>query len=156
MILGNGAYHLLKSAFADFGRNKTRTLLTSLGITIGVLSVVMLIALGLGLKNYINQQFESLGVNLIMVMPGNAFTSGGGGMQNMGSSFMGITFDEQDYLALKRVSGLDYLTPLFYKSMLIETENESKNGTIEGSNEEMFEVMKLKMEIGEVFNKSDV
>ena len=49
----NEAKDLIKAAYSDFKRNKVRTALTSLGIMIGVLSVVMLIALGLGLKNYI-------------------------------------------------------------------------------------------------------
>ena len=158
MKLNNGTYHLIKSAFADFSRSKTRTLLTSLGITIGVLSVVMLIALGLGLKNYINQQFESLGANLIMVMAGNVFGSegGGGGFQNMGATLVGISFDEQDYLSLKKINGLDYLTPLFYKSLVIEAENERKIGYVEGGNEDMFKIMNTEMEIGETFTKADV
>lgn len=158
MKLNNGTWHLLKSAFADFSRNKTRTLLTSLGITIGVLSVVMLIALGLGLKNYINQQFESLGSNLVMVMAGNVFGSGssGGGLQNMGASMVGISFDEQDYLSLKKINSLDYLTPLFYKSMILEAGNERKMGYIEGGNEDMFKLMSTELEIGELFTKADV
>ena len=47
MITKSEIFHLLRSAVEDFRRNKVRTALTSLGITIGVLSVVMLIALGL-------------------------------------------------------------------------------------------------------------
>ena len=84
---------LFKSAFADFRRDKVRTGLTSLGITIGVLSVVLLIALGLGLKNYIQDQFESMGANLVMIMPGSGFSSG-----NMGPGMMTgtVKFDEKD------------------------------------------------------------
>ncbi len=81
---------ILKSAFFDFSRNKGRTFLTSLGILIGVLSVVLLMAAGLGLKKYINQQFESLGTNLIYIMPGDikgglAAASGIGGRLSFGS-----------------------------------------------------------------------
>ena len=71
--MGNGYVHLIKAALVDFRRNKVRTSLTALGITIGVLSVVMLIALGLGLKNYIAESFENLGANMIMIMPGTGF-----------------------------------------------------------------------------------
>ena len=53
MISKREFVNLVRSALADFARNKVRTFLTSLGITIGVLSVVMLIAMGLGLKNFI-------------------------------------------------------------------------------------------------------
>jgi len=49
MKIQNGWLHLVKTAFADFKRNKVRTALTSLGIMIGVLSVVLLIAFGLSI-----------------------------------------------------------------------------------------------------------
>ena len=75
---------LLKSAITDFGKNKGRTFLTSLGILIGVMSVVLLMAAGAGLKVYISQQFESLGTNLLYVMPGNIFGSGGSGFSSGG------------------------------------------------------------------------
>ena len=78
MIIRNGYTHLIKTALEDFRRNKIRTALTSLGIMIGVLSVVLLIALGLGLKNYIEGQFESMGANLILILPGSGFTGEGG------------------------------------------------------------------------------
>ena len=78
MKIQNGYVHLVKTAFSDFRRNKVRTILTSLGIMIGVYSVVLLIALGLGLKNYIEGQFNSMGANLIMILPGSGFTGEGG------------------------------------------------------------------------------
>ena len=48
---------LIKSAIVDFSRNKGRTFLTSLGILIGVMAVVLLTAFGLGLKKYIDKVF---------------------------------------------------------------------------------------------------
>src|SRR3990167_3039343 len=95
-----------KTAFSDFRRNKTRTFLASLGILIGVLSVVMLIALGLGLKNYIQGQFENLGTNLIMILPGSGFSQGfGAGLAG------GAEFDERDIESLSRSSELQYVVP---------------------------------------------
>ena len=41
-----------------------------LGIIIGVSSVILLVSIGTGLKNYIVEQFESLGANTIMIVPG--------------------------------------------------------------------------------------
>ena len=78
MEVRSPVFHLLSTAYTNFKRNKVRTFLTSLGIMIGVLSVVMLIALGLGLKNYIQDQFESLGTNLVAVFPGSTFSDEGG------------------------------------------------------------------------------
>ncbi|MEJ2347931.1 MAG: ABC transporter permease [Patescibacteria group bacterium] len=152
----NGYKHLLKAALADFKRNKMRTFLTSLGIMIGVLSVVMLIALGLGLRNYIQQQFESLGANLLIIMPGNSL-SGEGGLSSIGPGLIGgIQFDEKDVKNLQGIAGVDYVVPVFFKSSLIEAGSEEKIGYVEGSNEEMFEILNVKMTEGEVFTKSDV
>src|SRR4030043_1078517 len=113
MILKSGLRHLLVSALSDFKRNKVRTFLTSLGITIGVLSVVMLIALGIGLKNYLKEQFENLGSNMIMVMPGSGI-GGEGGLSagGFGGGFVGgIKFDEKDYVSLTRISEAKYVVP---------------------------------------------
>ena len=66
---------IIQTALKDLYRNKTRTFLTSLGILIGVASVVLLIAFGLGLKAYIKNQFDNLGTNLVYVLPGQLFGS---------------------------------------------------------------------------------
>lgn len=163
MKLKNGAYHLLISAMADFKRNKVRTALTSLGITIGVLSVVMLIALGLGLKNYISEQFEGLGANLIMVMAGSGFSGasddneeasgfGSGGPAGMFGST--IEFDEKDVSSLKRISEVKYVVPVYFKSLTIESGDESEYGYVMGVNDEFFDLMDSEMVGGEVFDRS--
>lgn len=147
-----GSYQLLSSAFADFRRDKVRTALTSLGITVGVLSVVMLIALGLGLKNYIQQQFEGLGANLIMVMPGSGITSNGpAGMVGGGAEF-----DEKDVTSLKKIDGIKYVVPVFFRSMSIATADTEKIGYVMGANEEMFDLMNVETVAGVLWTKTDV
>jgi putative ABC transport system permease protein len=51
---------------------KLRTSLTALGMVIGVASVVLLVSLGQGAKNYVLQEFEGLGSNLIIIQPGKS------------------------------------------------------------------------------------
>ena len=151
----NSIKDLLKSAFADFKRNKIRTFLTSLGILIGVFSVVMLIALGLGLKNYIYQQFESMGANLLAVMPGGGFGEGGTG--NFGASFIGgVEFDDKDVSSLKRISELEYVAPVFLQGTQVEALGQKEIGYIMGSNEELFELLSLDPLAGNLFTKGDV
>jgi putative ABC transport system permease protein len=146
--------HLIKAAIEDFGRNKVRTALTSLGIMIGVLSVVLLIALGLGLKNFIEGQFESMGANLIVVMPGSGF---GGGGASFGPGFVGgAEFDERDVATINRVSNLKYVVPTFFKSIRAEAGGEEKMGYVMGVSEEYFDLMNSKIIEGEKFTKSDV
>lgn len=144
----------VKSAYADFKRNKTRTVLASLGILIGVFSVVMLIALGLGLKNYISNQFEGLGTNLIIVFPGSGV---GQGAQNFGAGFAGgAEFDEQDLRSLARVAAAEYTVPMFLKSGLIETRENEEFGYVLGTNEELFAMMVMEPYAGEFIDKTDV
>jgi putative ABC transport system permease protein len=149
---------LVKSAIIDFKRSKIRTFLTSLGITIGVLSVVMLLALGIGLKNYLKEQFENLGSNMIMIMPGSGFSSGGGlGAGGFGGGFIGgIKFDEKDYLSLTRISEAKYVVPYFMTSTTVEAETEKRYGYLIGTNDVNFEAMNLEILDGELFTKADI
>ena len=158
MKIQNGYIHLIKSAIEDFRRNKVRTLLTSLGITIGVLSVILLIALGIGLKNYIKEQFESLGANLIIVFPGNV-SSGedGGGLTNFGSGFAGgAEFDEKDLESLSRIQEAEFIVPQFIKSSMIESGGKKRLGYLIGTNEQSFKILNLEILEGVFFTKSDV
>jgi putative ABC transport system permease protein len=147
----NYYYFLLKNAIEDFKRNKTRTFLTSLGLLIGVLSVVMLISLGLGLKNYIKGQFESLGTNLIMILPGSGFGGGGFGAGIIG----GAEFDEKDVRSLERIAALEHVVPVFMKTGEIQSDDESEFGYIYGTSDEMFELMKYEVLEGRLFTKAD-
>ncbi len=64
---------LVKNAFSDLLKNKVRAFLTALGIIIGVSSVILLLAFGVGLKKYIKQQFDSLGTNLVLYSSWSSF-----------------------------------------------------------------------------------
>lgn len=148
--------HLAKAAIEDFRRSKVRTALTSLGIMIGVLSVVLLISLGLGLKNYIQDQFSSMGANLVLVLPGSGFGTGGGGSLGGQGLIGGIHFDERDVASLKRVPELKYVMPVFMKATNVEANGKKNFGEILAINEEGFKLMNLEPEAGQVFGKSDV
>ncbi len=156
MKIQNGYIHLAKVALEDFKRNKVRTALTSLGIMIGVLSVVLLIALGLGLKNYIEGQFENMGANLIMILPGSGFTGEGGASFGGQGTVGGVSFDERDVSLLQRVSEIDYVVPVFMKGVAVEAGGEKKVASVMGMNEDGFKLMNIEAANGELFNKSDV
>jgi len=145
-------YQLLSSAFADFKRDKVRTVLTSLGIMIGVLSVVLLIALGLGLKNYIRDQFESLGANLVMILPGAGFSGGG----NPASLTGGAEFDEKDVSSIKKLPNIKYVVPIYIHSSTVSSANKEKKVNVMGANEDMFSLLNLKIHVGELWKKTDV
>lgn len=156
MVIRSGLYHQLSTAYTNFKRNKIRTILTSLGIMIGVLSVVMLIALGLGLRNYIEDQFESMGTNLIAVFPGSSFASGGGIESVTTAFFGGVEFDEKDMENLEDIRLLEYVAPVYYRTTPVYFEKEEELGYILGTNEQIFSVLNTELEAGHLWSRSDV
>lgn len=93
---------LLKSSLRSILKNKSRTVLTSLGIIIGVTSVILLTSIGNGLKGYITQQFDALGANSIFISPGKIFNDNGGFSQNSMATAMITTFSQKDFNYLRR------------------------------------------------------
>lgn len=141
---------LLKASFEDFSHSKIKTLLTSLGILIGVLSVVLLMAFGYGLKKYIEDQFNTLGKNLVMVMPGSGFTGGGQGLMG------GISFDEKDLQRLKRLNQVAEIAPYYTRSVVAQANGEKSRSTLMGTNADGFKVINLELETGTYFTNADV
>jgi len=92
----------------SLGRNKVRTFLTMLGIVIGIASVIAMVAIGQGASKQIESQINSMGRNLLMVIPG-AMSSGG---FSMGSGSV-TTLTPEDGLAIVReVPSVEAMTPV--------------------------------------------
>jgi len=143
---------LIKSSFDDLRRNKVRTFLTSLGILIGVFSVVMLIALGVGIKNYIKGQFESLGTNLLFILPGQPLRNGSFSQNSMVS----ISFKEEDVVALRRAKTIDLAAPIFSRSFAVDAGKQSELATVVLTSGDTFTVRNLKTQVGQLFSNNDV
>jgi len=143
---------ILKSALEDFSKNKMRTFLTSLGILIGVSSVILLLSLGLGLKKYISNQFDSLGANLLIIMPGdkNSISSGGGIVG-------GIKFDDKDVKKVQKVPGVKVVAPVFAKTgTKIKATGKTEAVGLIGSSENIAQVLNLELELGRLIEKKDI
>jgi len=93
---------LIKSSFRSILKNKGRTALTSLGIIIGVTSVILLTSIGNGLQIYINKQFESLGANTVFVTPGKIFNDQGRFSNSPSSRLVTTSFTKKDLNDLRR------------------------------------------------------
>lgn len=68
--------NILKVAFRALARNKLRSLLTALGIIIGVACVIATIGIGEGARLQTENQLKSLGTNFLMIFPGTTTSSG--------------------------------------------------------------------------------
>ena len=66
----------IRLAGRALARNKMRAFLTALGIIIGVGAVIAMVAIGEGAKRRVQETFESMGTNLLIVLPGSANTGG--------------------------------------------------------------------------------
>ncbi len=97
----------LKTAFSALVRNRARSLLTMLGVVIGVGAVIVTVAIGAGARVSVQNQISSLGSNLIIILPGS-ITQGGTRTGSGGAS----TLTPQDAVAIAALPSVAATTPV--------------------------------------------
>lgn len=60
---------LSRSALSNLGRRKVRTMLTSIGVIVGILTIVTMVSLGIGVRLEINKQFKAIGLERVFITP---------------------------------------------------------------------------------------
>ncbi len=90
------ASNLVKVAARSIRKNKMRTLLTMLGIIIGVGAVIVMVAVGEGARSQIQSQINNLGTNMIVVTPGS---SSQGGVSRGAQSYNRLTVEDAEKIA---------------------------------------------------------
>ena len=142
-----------KSATVALNSNKVRSALTMLGVIIGVAAVVLLISIGRGIQNYITDQFEALGSNLIFVSPGKV-----GIGKDPGSSFSRNKLDEKHIKLIESHASEAYsaITPLIQVGETVRYKNKNFFASITGTNEKQTEILNYKLDEGRFFTKSEV
>lgn len=145
------------SAFTSLTRNKVRSFLTTLGVIIGVLSVILLTSLGSGLKNLVEEQFQGLGSNLLFVTPGEFISEEGGFSQGaISGSFTVSKLGLDDLKAIERIgdpiAAAVPLSELFVEARVGTTK---KNTGIAASTHEYATIRNLGMTEGRFFTAAD-
>ena len=115
-------FDYFKLAFKNLRTRKKRTWLTMLGIFIGIAAVVSLISLGQGLQAAINEQFEMMGTDKIIVVPGGGFFGLGAGAE--------LTKDDME--VVKDVRDVEAVTEMLYKIAKVEFKDEVKYTIVSG------------------------
>ncbi len=113
----------IESVFMAWGSivsNKMRSLLTMLGIIIGVAAVIALMSIGYGVRNKIEGDISNLGSNTITVTPG---TGRKPGIRAAAGSMQTLTY--KDYLAIKNLPNIVYAAPLVSTSYLVVSGNKN-------------------------------
>lgn len=133
---------LFKMAFSSILNNKMRSFLTMLGIIIGISSVIVLVGIGQGTKQQINNQIEQLGTNLITV-------------SITGSQTEPVTNDEISKLQTE--PGIKEIAPtLTQGSVNIKAGNESTTTSLEASTPNYEEIRNLGISSGRFINNRDI
>jgi putative ABC transport system permease protein len=118
--------------------NKVRSFLTMLGVIIGVGAVILLMAIGAGLQDYITGQFNQLGSNVLIVMPGDLFSSGGGGLSQGGAS--ALTTNKLEYSDVLKIQRLRPLVtsavPIQVNSANASFQNNKKKVPVVGTTDQ--------------------
>jgi macrolide transport system ATP-binding/permease protein len=142
---------ILFNAAQAVGRNKLRSVLTMLGVFIGVAALIAMVAVGQGANEAVAQQIESLGTNLLVVMPGATTASG-----MRGGAGSASTLTTGDALALRHddpaVADVAYII-----RQLSQVQYGSQNWTtnVQGATPEYLRVTNWRVEAGRLLGDSD-
>lgn len=119
-------------ALTSLRDNKVRSLLTMLGIIIGVAAVITLVSIGMGVKERVESNLSSLGSNMIMVSPGNVSASG---VRGAAGSNQTLTLKDAQAIE-KSVDGVRAVAPIVNGSANMVVGNQNWISSMAGSTPE--------------------
>ena len=137
-------------ALTSLGANKLRSMLTVLGIVIGVTAVIALLALGQGATASITSQIESIGTNLVFISPGS--TRQGGVAQGEGSA---QTLTTNDAAALAQLPGVVAVAPVVGGRIQIAYQGQNSNTRMTATDPAYQTMTNLSLASGGFFSDSN-
>jgi putative ABC transport system permease protein len=130
--------------------NKLRSLLTMLGIIIGVSAVIAMLALGTGAQQAVNERISSLGTTLVTVVPGQVFTGG------IASATDRARLDMEDAQALEQRGTLFHsVQPEMGRSLAVQFRATNTNTQVIGSTPNYLDVRKYTLAAGRMFDAGE-
>ena len=144
--------NLLKLAIRAILRNKTRALLTMLGIIIGISAVITMLSLGEGVKQGMKSEFASMGTNSIMVMPARQHRGG----VDMGTS-TSKSLDDRALEALKKACPhVASFSPSVTAGAQMVVGSSNHSGSVQGCSPAYLAINNYSLERGLMFTDDDV
>ncbi len=136
----------LKSAFQNVISNKMRSFLTMLGIIIGISSVITIVSLGQGGKNYLTGEFERIGTNVVNI-----------GISSPENVDSGDYFTMDDVKSIKdRIGNVDAVVPSLGTMGTLKTESKSKQVSVTATTNDYTRLMKIDMVDGRFLTERDI
>jgi putative ABC transport system permease protein len=139
-------------ALSRLGTGKLRTMLTMLGVIIGVASVVALVSVAQGATKGISDRLQALGTNLLTVNPGFSRTSG----VTRGSFGSATTLTLDDASAISTLSGVASIAPELSTSKLVVAGSQNETARIVGTTPGYLSVFAYDMWTGSFLNQAAV
>ena len=143
---------LLRLAWHALWFHRQRSLLTMLGILIGVASVILLTSIGEGTRSYVLSQFTQFGTTLAAINPGKISTSGLPGA--LGNTVHPLTFEDAE--ALERIPGLTRVVPVIVGAAPVEFEGATRNTFVYGVTADAPEVWRMGVRAGRFLPRLDL
>ena len=143
-----------KSAFKSLTQAPMRSFLTMLGIIIGIASVILLMSLGNSAQKLILEQVQSVGSNLMFVIPGGP----SGSRLSSPASVQGIiikTLNDKDLASLRQEPSIEAVSPEVRGQARVVFENNDSETTYQGVSSEFFKIRDFKVVKGVIFSKRD-
>lgn len=129
--------------------NKLRSLLTMLGIIIGITAVIVLLGLGFGIQDRIEGKISGLGSNIVAIHPGSR--------SKYGSERTGAleSLSYKDYLAIKKLPNIKNASPLVHGQYVAVNGNKNWNTDMSGVNSEYITMTDQKLIEGRLWTEKE-
>jgi putative ABC transport system permease protein len=143
----------IRIAIRALAANKVRSVLTMLGIVVGVAAVILLVSIGTGVKSAVAGQLEGLGSNLVFVFPGDlaSFQGPGGGSFTIKKQ---LTQDDADVVA-RRLGAEAIVVPVLQASVSMRVGNKTFRATMAAGTEKGAQVFTATLVDGRHYTRSE-
>jgi len=145
---------MLEFIAVGFKADRFKTLMSSLGIIIGVMAIVVMLSVGEGLYSGVSSQFSTLDLDLIQGMPGNFHVGDGGGGPNR-SPEEPAKFTDKDTKVIENVVGVKNVAPETSTRVTIAFRSKNASASVTGVDPEKEEDLKEKISQGRYLTNSD-
>ncbi|MDO8462776.1 MAG: ABC transporter permease [bacterium] len=147
-------HHTVRTAFRALLRTKSRTMLTILGIVIGIAAIMLVTAVGRGAQNLILDQVSGLGSQIVFIEPGREPR----GPADFVEAFTD-SLTVRDVVALRRLANVPdavYVSPSVVQIAPVSYGNETYRAQVHGHDEHFMEVFDIRLAFGTPITEDDV
>ncbi len=144
---------ILRLSMESLVAQKLRTVLTVLGMVIGVGAVVLLVSLGQGAKNYVMEEFEGLGSNLIVIQPGKSDRKTHMGPP-VGAAQRKMTIADVSAIERKALN-VEAVSGLVLGTVSVRHEDSLSNITVFGTNDRFPDILSISIGRGGYFTREE-